>query len=141
MSKGYSGLFEIIKKLVGLKSDDKYDIIKETDKDSDDDSYNSVGSADVRNVDEINVIDTTGNIDKLPIASEPNSVTKNYKNGQMVQERYYDENGDVYLDIDYTDHNNPKTHPVVPHQHNWTKSKDGKIRRSRMTNIKKKVKK
>lgn len=99
--------------------------------------YNKAGSSDVRKVDKINKIDTTNNKDKLEIKGEPNSVTKNYKHGRMIQERYYDEKGDVYLDIDYTDHNNPKTHPIVPHQHNWYRDENGKPRRKEYTKIKK----
>ena len=99
--------------------------------------YNKAGSSDVRKVDKINKIDTTDNKDKLGIKSEPNSVTKNYKHGRMIQERYYDENGDVYLDIDYTDHGNPKFHPIVPHQHNWYRDENGKPRRKEYTKIKK----
>lgn len=66
----------------------------------------------------------------LPIRGEPNSVTqKQDKEGNVIAERYYDENGYVYLDIDYTDHGNPKNHPVVPHQHRW--EKDGKGKQTR----------
>lgn len=99
--------------------------------------YNKAGSSDVRKVDKINKVDTTNNKDKLKIKGEPNSVTKNYKHGRMIQERYYDENGDVYLDIDYTDHGNPKFHPIVPHQHNWYRDENGKPRRKEYTKIKK----
>ena len=38
-------------------------------------------------------------------------------NGQVVTERYYNDKGEAYLDIDYTDHNRPKGHPFVPHIH------------------------
>lgn len=99
--------------------------------------YNKAGSSDVRKVDKINKIDTTDNKNKLGIKGEPNSVTKNYKHGRMIQERYYDENGDVYLDIDYTDHNNPKYHPIVPHQHNWYRNEEGKLKRRKYEKIKK----
>lgn len=75
--------------------------------------------------------------DKLEIKGEPNSVTKSYKHGRMIQEQYYDENGDVYLDIDYTDHGNPKFHPIVPHQHNWYRDENGKPRRKEYVKIKK----
>lgn len=99
--------------------------------------YNKAGSSDVRKVDKINKIDTTDNKDKLEIKGEPNSVTKNYKHGRMIQEQYYDEKGDVYLDIDYTDHGNPKFHPVVPHQHNWYRNKLEEITRTQWRKIKK----
>jgi len=36
---------------------------------------------------------------------------------KTIQERYYDSHGKAYLDIDYTDHGNPKMHPHVPHEH------------------------
>lgn len=65
------------------------------------------------------------NHEKPPTKSNPNSVTRIYKKGKLIRERYYDENGDVYLDIDYDDHGNPKTHPVVPHQHEWHKNEKG----------------
>lgn len=32
----------------------------------------------------------------------------------------YDENGNADLDIDYTNHGNPKQHSKVPHRHDWT---------------------
>lgn len=99
--------------------------------------YNKAGSSDVRKVDKINKIDTSNNKNKLGIKGEPNSVTKNYKHGKMIKERYYDEKGDVYLDIDYTDHGNPKFHPIVPHQHNWYRDENGKPRRKEYTKIKK----
>lgn len=41
--------------------------------------------------------------------------------GIVHQERYYDKDGNPHLDIDYSDHGNPKKHPVVPHEHNWTR--------------------
>lgn len=139
MSKGNSNLFKKTKGLRHSNEDEERGHIKVANED--DDSYNSAGSDDVGRVDKVNVMDTTGNKNKLPLVSDPNSVTKNNKNGKPVQERYYDENGDVYLDIDYTDHGNSKKHPIVPHQHNWVKEKGRKRRRSRITNIKKKGKK
>lgn len=39
--------------------------------------------------------------------------------GELIQRRYYDEKGRADLDIDYTDHGNPKQHPKVPHRHDW----------------------
>lgn len=59
-----------------------------------------------------------------------NSVTQSYVDGKFTQERYYDDNGNAYLDIDYSDHGNPKTHPSVPHQHHITWI-DGKPRRGK----------
>ena len=143
MSKGNSGHFE------GTKGEKFYRLERRNQEQSDnkDESssvepnegmdYNKAGSSDVRKVDKINKIDTTDNKDKLGIKGEPNSVTKNYKHGRMIQERHYDENGDVYLDIDYTDHGNPKFHPIVPHQHNWYRDENGKPRRKEYIKIKK----
>lgn len=65
----------------------------------------------------------------VSLKHRPNSVIKRVENGYVVSERYYDENGDVYLDIDYTNHGNPKTHPKVPHIHRWVKDNNGKLHR------------
>lgn len=54
---------------------------------------------------------------KVPTVFKPNSVFKKIVNGYIEEERYYDENGETYLEIHYTNHGNPKTHPVVPHIH------------------------
>lgn len=143
MSKGNSGHFEETKGAIfyreerrnqerGKKKDESSSVEPNEGMD-----YNKAGSSDVRKVDKINKIDTTDNKDKLGIKGEPNSVTKNYKHGRMIQERYYDEKGDVYLDIDYTDHNNPKYHPIVPHQHNWYRNEEGKLKRRKYEKIKK----
>ena len=67
----------------------------------------------------------------IPVTHRPNSVIKKLCNGYVLSERYYDRNGQVYLDIDYTDHGNPYTHPAVPHIHRWNKDKDGKIQRGK----------
>lgn len=67
----------------------------------------------------------------LPQSSKPNSVIQNYKDGKLISERYYDENGKPYLDIDYTNHGNPKTHPHVPHEHDIVFDKDGKMHRGK----------
>lgn len=61
----------------------------------------------------------------VPKNNLPNSVTKKIVNDYVVTERYYDSEGNPYLDIDYTCHGNPKTHPVVPHIHRWTKNDSG----------------
>ncbi|MDR6227558.1 hypothetical protein JOE21_003581 [Desmospora profundinema] len=50
--------------------------------------------------------------------------------GKVKQRRYYDGKGRADMDIDYTDHGNPKQHPKVPHRHDWT-WKDGKATRSK----------
>lgn len=46
-------------------------------------------------------------------------------NGKVVQRRYYDKDGNADLDIDYTDHGNPKAHPKVPHRHDWVNGARG----------------
>ncbi len=81
---------------------------------SNSESFNNAGSSSVGQVDVINKVN---NKHSLPLNGTPNSVTKNYKNGKLHSERYYDESGSAYLDIDYTDHGNSKMHPDVPHQH------------------------
>ena len=55
----------------------------------------------------------------LPVKSKPNSKSVRYSNGEKIQERYYDENGEAKMDVDYTNHGNPKRHPKVPHRHRW----------------------
>jgi hypothetical protein len=45
-----------------------------------------------------------------------------------VPERYYNQEGMAYLDIDYTDHGNPKMHPNVPHEHDIRFNGDQMIR-------------
>ena len=65
-------------------------------------------------------VDSTKRCDdahKLPEEGDPNSVLQNFKDGKLTSERYYDENGKAYLDIDYPDHGNPKWHPDVPYEH------------------------
>ncbi len=93
-------------------------------------SYNKPQSDDVKIVNEVNDHDVSkhGN---APTKGKPNSVTRIYREGRLIRERYYDENGDVYLDIDYTNHGNPKTHPVVPHQHRWNKDEKGNPQRDK----------
>lgn len=65
----------------------------------------------------------------IKATGQPNSVTKKIVNGLVVSERYYDDNGNAYLDIDYTNHNNPKAHPFVPHIHRWRKNENGVLQR------------
>ena len=72
----------------------------------------------------------------LPLRIKPNSVIKKIAGENVASERYYDENGDVYLDIDYTCHGNPYTHPEVPHIHRWTKNENGELRREKWESFK-----
>lgn len=98
-------------------------------------NYNSAGSKDVKLVNEVNIIDKDSH-PKMPTRDKPNSVTKLIHDGQVDQERYYDGNGDVYLDIDYSNHGNSKRHPIVPHQHTWIKDDDGTPQRQSGVKIK-----
>ena len=90
-------------------------------------NYNSAGSKSVKDVKSVTRLDDAHSV---PVHGEPNSVTQSYKNGNLVTERYYDNNGNPYLDIDYTDHGNPKMHSVVPHEHSVDVT-DGAINRER----------
>ena len=61
----------------------------------------------------------SGGETSLPINGKPNSKRSLFKDGKLIQERIYDENGQANKDIDYTNHGNPLKHPEVPHEHNW----------------------
>ena len=69
-------------------------------------------------------------IHRVPISAEPNSVHISINEGKLHSERYFDGKGNPYLDIDYTNHGNPKMHPVVPHEHTIT-VKNGKFMRNK----------
>ncbi len=64
----------------------------------------------------------------VPSKFKPNSVIKKIVGGYVVSERYYNNKGEAYLDIHYTCHGNPKTHPVVPHIHRWAKDENGVLK-------------
>ena len=94
-------------------------------------SYNGANSPSVGIVNSIKEYEyDDSNTNSLPINGVPNSVSIIKKNGKIHQERYYDENGNPYLDIDYSDHGNPKQHPKVPHEHTWTELPNGKYKRN-----------
>ena len=76
--------------------------------------FNSAGSKSVGKVDSIVRLYDTHSI---PRTGEPNSVVQNYNEGTLTTERYFNSDGNPYLDIDYTNHGNPKMHPIVPHEH------------------------
>ncbi len=67
----------------------------------------------------------------IPSTGSPNTVIKKIVNGYVVSERYYNDKGEAYLDIDYTCHGNPKAHPEVPHIHRWYKDENGLLIRSK----------
>ena len=77
-------------------------------------NYNTAGSSEVGKVVTRHPFKTG---EKMPDTSEPNSVAQKKDGDKLLTERYYNEKGEPYLDIDYTDHGNPKTHPIVPHKH------------------------
>lgn len=96
--------------------------------------YNTAGSNSVGKVDSVNIVADAHN---LSTEGTPNSVTKNYKDGKLDKERYYGDDGKAYLDIDYTDHGNPKTHPKVPHEHDIWFDDDGGFHRGKDKGINK----
>ncbi|MFD1425582.1 DUF4244 domain-containing protein [Kroppenstedtia sanguinis] len=68
--------------------------------------------------------------EKLPVKSDIHSSKDLVKDGKLVRRRYFDEHGRARMDIDYTNHGNPKQHPKVPHRHDW-KWKDGVLNRGK----------
>lgn len=66
-------------------------------------NYNTAGSS---NVGEVHTIQILSNAHSMPTTSSPNSVSRNYREGKLATERYFNQNGEPYLDIDYTDHGN-----------------------------------
>lgn len=87
--------------------------------------YNTAGSS---NVGVVHTIQTLANVHTMPTTSTPNSVSRNYREGKLATERYFNQKGEPYLDIDYTDHGNKKMHPFVPHEHKIV-YEDGNLRR------------
>ena len=83
-------------------------------------NYNLARSSFVKKVESIEI---GINAHKVPSKYKPNTVYQKYLNGEIREERYYNSNGDPYLDIDYTDHGRPDIH-TNPHQH-IIKIKDG----------------
>lgn len=88
--------------------------------------YNFCHSSLVKKVSETFISDPGVSI---PRFGKPNSVSKKVINGYIATERYYNINGEAYLDIDYTCHGNPKRHPYVPHIHRWRKNESGILER------------
>ncbi len=69
-------------------------------------------------IDDVNIFQFKNHPHKLPMTGQiPNSnqVQKD-DDGNITRIRYYDENGNAYKDVDYTDHGNPNKHKV-PHTH------------------------
>ncbi|MDF9825384.1 hypothetical protein M2475_001839 [Breznakia sp. PF5-3] len=63
--------------------------------------------------------------DNLDTKGEPNSSTDLYDKNtkELLQRRFYDENGNVIKDIDFK-HNDPNNNHIFPHEHylDWTKN-------------------
>lgn len=62
--------------------------------------------------------------DKVPVLHQPNSVVDLYKDGDLIQRRYFGKTGKAKFDIDNTDHKQPEHHKKVPHVHYWSWWKD-----------------
>ena len=76
--------------------------------------FNPLNSLLVKKVENIAVA-VWGN--RVPTRFKRNCVVKTVIHGEITKERYYNDTGIAYLDIHYTNHGNPKTHPKVPHTH------------------------
>lgn len=66
------------------------------------------------------LIDYVSQSSSLPLKGDVNIPARLYDNeGNLKQKRWYGEDGLPIRDRDYTDHENPKQHPLVPHDHDW----------------------
>lgn len=85
------------------------------------------------------IITVEGN--KLPIKAFSQAALnlKHPKHG-IVRRRLYDNEGNVKVDIDLTDHGSPKSHPIVPHAHDWAKGNRNEEMRELTAEEKEKVK-
>ena len=54
--------------------------------------------------------------------AKPNSRYDLYENGEKIQSRWFDENGDVVRNRDYN-HQNAHNNHNFPHDHNWNRDK------------------
>lgn len=72
----------------------------------------------------------------IPSKHRKNSVIKKIIGNYVVSERYYNDKGEAYLDIDYTCHGRPNVHPEVPHIHRWIKDENGNLHRSKWEKFK-----
>lgn len=74
-------------------------------------------------------------VHSVPKKGVPFSVFRKFDiNGNLYSERFYDQNGRAYLEIDYTDHGTPERHSI-PHYHRITYSSDGKFIREENINV------
>lgn len=77
---------------------------------------------------------TKGSVHRVAYEGTPNSVFDNIgDDGKVISRRYYGRTGKPKLDIDLTDHSNPKQHKVIPHYHNWKELQSGKMERDKGT--------
>ena len=67
----------------------------ETDGSVNGEDFNSAGSNSVKQVDSVSI---TADLHSVPTTGTPNSASKNYINGKLDSERYYDGDGNAYLD-------------------------------------------
>ena len=63
---------------------------------------------------------------KLPFEGEPNSIIDLVADNKVKQRRIYGENGKVLKDIDTSNHNKPKFHPMGAHKHIYNHDNDCK---------------
>lgn len=63
----------------------------------------------------------------LPLTGNPDTTELRWKDGQSIQGRTYDSEGNPSVDTDLTDHGNP-TYPA-PHTHEWNENPDGSFSR------------
>lgn len=120
MSKGFSGLFKGTNGDVnGNGNNGQSEGVSQ---------YNGAGSKSVGKVTSVSQI---YNPHSMPESWTPNSVVQKILDGKLVTERYYGANGKPYLDIDYTNHGNPKMHPIVPHEHSIS-FLDGMLKREKV---------
>jgi hypothetical protein len=95
--------------------------------------FNCYNSKLVKNVTTIYILNESASISMY---GAPNTVVQKVKNGYLLTERYYNNKGEVYLDIDYTNHHNSKTHPCVPHIHKWYYDENNQLKRNKWEEFK-----
>lgn len=65
------------------------------------------------------IINQDNNNRSLPLEGTPNTITDLATNGNVKQRRIYGEDGKVIIDIDTSDHNKSKYHPMGAHKHEY----------------------
>lgn len=92
--------------------------------------YNPTGLPGVGIVTEVVTEELQGH-GSSPSRGKPNSVFRLFKDGKLIQERYYDEKGLPYMDIDYEPHGRRGDHSKVPHVHYWYDDENGERKRDK----------